>query len=314
MYRLIVLRLSVFAVALTFIACSKHDVKPKVSWQQLKDFPGEGRGSAIAFSLSGKGYWGMGENLTGDLKDFWMYDPANDSWEQKKDFPFDLPVEVAVTIDTKAYVVTYSGAVYEYDATLDSWTYRTNFPAGSRPQLAGFALNGKAYFGTGNNTDVDNFHVYNDFWQYDPVLNEWKAIADFPGVARTGAISFTIGSAGYIGLGSNGEGSPPIYTDIWRYDPTADNWTEIAQFPDSTSLVGIVFSNKSAAFVGVTKNTQAHPVQMHEYLPASNSWTTVETFPDIHSLDTSSFVINEKMYVIGGWLSEYSNKVWEFFQ
>ena len=282
------------------------------SWQSLNDLPTTGRSNAIAFSVSGKGYWGMGLGMTSYFRDIWNYDPDSDSWIQKKDFPFDIPAEAVVTIENKAYVITYSGNLYEYNPASDNWTALAPFPMGSRPGITGFALGGKAYFGTGNNVSIDNYVVYQDFWEYDPSTNTWKQIADFPGVPRTDAISVAIDQRAYVGLGFSGIGAPPIHSDIWSFDPQAGNWNKVRDFPQTGSLVGMVFSNNSNAYIGLPENDDLHHGKIYEYSPTSNSWRNVKTFPSGNSLQTSSFAIDNRTYVIGGWWSEYSQQVWEF--
>ena len=44
------------------------------------------RCSSAAFALDGKGYIGLGADGEKNLDDFWMYDPAADSWTQKASF------------------------------------------------------------------------------------------------------------------------------------------------------------------------------------------------------------------------------------
>ncbi|MGN6193740.1 MAG: hypothetical protein ACTHOB_02305, partial [Ginsengibacter sp.] len=54
--------------------------------------PGSGREFAIAFSINGKRYFGLGygdpSRLNPEGADFWEYDPATDEWTQKHDVPF----------------------------------------------------------------------------------------------------------------------------------------------------------------------------------------------------------------------------------
>ncbi len=254
----------------------------------------------------------MGMDMTSlYLRDIWSYDPHSDSWTQKKDFPFDLPAEAAVTIENKAYVMTFSGNLYEYDPDADSWRFLSDFPAGNRSGITAFALRGKAYFGTGSNRDSVYFAVYKDFWEYDPSLNTWAKISDFPGKARTDAISFVIANKAYTGLGFNGLSAPPIFSDIWSFDGDTGTWSQIQDFPEANSLIGLSFSNNLNAFIGFPGNRDLHAIT-YEYMPASDSWRRVKSFPSANSLSTSSFVINNRAYVIGGWGLEYSQQVWEF--
>lgn len=59
-------------------------------WTQCADMPDEaqGRHSATAFALNGKGYitTGVQKNESTNLADTWEYDPNTDSWTRKDDF------------------------------------------------------------------------------------------------------------------------------------------------------------------------------------------------------------------------------------
>jgi hypothetical protein len=56
-----------------------------------------------------------------------------------------------------------------------------------------------------------------DFWEYDPVTNAWTQRADFGGTGRSGAVGFSIGSKGYIGIG--GDSNNAFLNDFWVYTP-----------------------------------------------------------------------------------------------
>jgi len=75
-----------------------------------------------------------------------------------------------------------------------------------------------------------------------------------------------------------------------------------------------LFSNNSSAFIGLPQNNEFHRGDMYEYTASSNTWRKITTFPSGNSLSTGSFTINNRMFVVGGWWSEYSKQVWEFKQ
>ena len=57
---------------------------PNISFVKKSSIPGNGRSSAVAFSLNGKGYIGLGrDSLSIQLNDCWEYNPVNDSWTEK---------------------------------------------------------------------------------------------------------------------------------------------------------------------------------------------------------------------------------------
>lgn len=53
----------------------------------------------------------------------------------------------------------------------------------------------------------------------------WDKRTDFPGVWRQGAVAFSDGGLGYVGLGLSG--SNPL-KDFYKYDPSTDEWTQLA--------------------------------------------------------------------------------------
>ena len=56
------------------------------SWIALANFPGIQRFTGSGFSINGKGYITCGINGFGNpyLNDLWEYDPASNTWSQKK--------------------------------------------------------------------------------------------------------------------------------------------------------------------------------------------------------------------------------------
>lgn len=297
-----------YLAAFVIVSCSDDDDPRLGTWKQLNDLPFEGREYALSFSLLGKGYVVSGRNIEkGHLHDVWSYDPAKDLWTQKNDYPFFVYVEYVVTANDKAYVIDYTGKLYEYNPVLDSWKYLSPFPTGSRPHITGFGLGGNIYFGTGNGTTTESGY-YNDFWKYNISQNTWIQIDDFPGVQRSTAFSFVIGDDAYVGLGSSAA-APPIHSDIYRYSAKTGQWKQIADFPNVNYLMGISFSSTSKGYLGLSERDHA---KMYEYDPGANSWRELAKFPSAFSILTCSFTINNRMFVFGGRAGSYGPHMWEF--
>jgi N-acetylneuraminic acid mutarotase len=79
-------------------------------------------------------------------------------------------------------------------------------------ESTGFALNGKGYVITG--VTISSGDNYKDFWQYDPALDQWVELEEFPGTARRYMSATTLNGFAYVGLGTNGTN----FKDFWRYD------------------------------------------------------------------------------------------------
>ena len=292
------------------VSCDQDD--PRLgTWKQLNDFPFEGRGYAHSFSLLGKGYLMSGETVEHQFKDVWCYDPAADLWTRKNDYPYSFSVACVVTTRDKAYVLDYTGTLYEYNPVTDSWKYLSTFPSGPRPSITGFGLGGNVYFGTGLSMTPGEGY-YHDFWKYDVSQNEWTQIGNLPGVGRSNAFSFVIGDHAYVGLGSSGD-APPIYPDVYRYNAKTGQWKQIAHFPEINLLMGNSFSTDSKGYIGLSEWNHA---EMFEYDPVANSWRRMRTFPSEFSSSNNSFTIDNRMFVFGGWSAKSgsynSQHMWEF--
>ena len=298
-----------FLICFSFLACYERSHPRLGTWKQLNDFPFEGRANGLSFSLLGKGYIVSGQTEVHHFKDVWCYDPVADLWTQKNDYPYSFSVACVATTRDKAYVLDYTGKLYEYNPVPDSWKYLSTFPTGYRPGLTGFGLEGNVYFGTGYSMTGEGY--YNDFWKYDISQNEWTRIDNLPGAGRSNAFSFVIGDYAYVGLGFS-DGAPPIYPDVYSYSAKTEEWKQIADFPEINLLMGISFSSDSKGYIGRSEWNYA---SMYEYDPVANSWRNLTRFPSEFSRLTNSFTVNNRMFVFGGWSAKtgsYGQHMWEF--
>lgn len=146
----------------------------------------------------------------------------------------------------------------------------------------------------------------------------WTQQANFGGGTRYGAFSFSIGSKGYVGTGSNDTGS--YKSDFWEYNSITKAWTQRASFGGGIRAYGIGFSigNKGFAGTGITASYQ-WTKDMWEYNPAANAWTQKDDFAGGLRYHLAGFSIGSKGYVgtgeyrEGPWtISTYYNDFWEF--
>lgn len=120
--------------------------------------------------------------------------------------------------------------------------------------------------------------------------NTWTQKADFGGIAREGAVSFSIGTKGYIGMGRTNNG---IASDFWEYDPAADTWTQKADFGGTGRSYGVGFSIGTKGYVGTGNNDK----DFWEYDPAANSWTRKADFGGQARSGATGFSIGMKGYI-----------------
>lgn len=203
------------------------------------------------------------------------------------------------------------------------WEQIANFPGSSRLFSVGFSIGAYGYVGTGGSgnavLDPGNQTLFKDFWQYDSKENNWQKVeAEFPGVARGGAIAFTIQDTAYFGFGFdiNGRG----LNDFYSFHPNANPaWKILKNFPDSGRSAPTVTVIKDKAYmIGGEGSTQIFN-DLWIYNPKLDKWEERESLPTLPFRNAISFSLDQKLFVgLGdnstdeGTLSYQPNK--EFWQ
>lgn len=145
-------------------------------WTKKSSLSASGhRYNAAGFTIEGKiyvcnGYDANSQTLKNEL---WEYNPNNDEWTRKADFPGGgRNGSIGFAVNGKGYVGlgrningSLTNDIWEYDPSTDTWSRTFDFPGGARRNAVSFQLNQKAYIGTG-------LGIYNsvnaDFWEFDP--------------------------------------------------------------------------------------------------------------------------------------------------
>lgn len=300
-------------------------------WTRKADFGGVARAGAAGFSIGNKGYIGTGYNGS-FLNDFWEYDPTNDTWTQKANFGGTGRCNaVGFSIGSKGYIGTgmyMSGGTYllndfwEYNPTTNIWVQKAPFGGGTRYSAVGFSIGNKGYMGIGLNSACSGAcnPFRGDFWEYDPTTNAWTQKADFSGGLRSGAVGFSIGNKGYLGLGLSGpwgygKGESTFSRDFWEYDPSTNNWIQKASYTGPVRIYGLGLSigNKGYAGTGYDFVTLTLTNDFWEYDPSTNRWTQKANFGRV-GRDITGFSVGNKGYVGTGEDASYSyvKDFWEF--
>lgn len=263
------------------------------SWYQVASLPASASGStgrtqAVAFTLNGKGYVGMGYNLlngvNNPLSDFYEFDPAAGSkgtWKRVADFGYtaaDLDANVSARYGSAAFTVKDQSKVerafvgwgidanqynykdlWEYDAVNNVWIQRPG--AGSkRAYPFVFVINDMAYVGGGFDSGGSSYPV--DFNQFDvSKLNPdgsgspWSSKNGLTGRDLNGnALTQPKTRQMAVTFSINGFGYLTTGSsgagDCWQYDPSTDTWL---QYFSMTTNVPIAGPSRTLA-VGFTIN------------------------------------------------------------
>lgn len=135
----------------------------------------------------------------------------------------------------------------------------------------------------------------------------WCQKSNFGGIARKGAVAFSIGNKGYVGTGDGGSGGKK---DFWEYDPATDSWTQKADFGGTARFDAVGFSIGLKGYIGTGNDISGSTGDFWEYNPATNTWTQKANFPGFR-VKATGFSIGNKGY-LGTGASGISNDFWEY--
>ena len=207
------------------------------TWSQKANIP-DSIYSGCYFSLNGKGYvvCGADPRLTNKV---YAYDPITDSWQTKNNFPGAARQNLSgFSLKGKGYLgggfiggSSCSNEMWQYNDTTDSWRQMASIPGPGRNGIFPIIINDLAYVGLGANSSATIW--YADLYSFNPDSNTYTPVDSFP-TPVGGAVFFTIGQTGYIGLGHTGFSTP---SNIYKYSATANQWTLADTFNGGSRFV-----------------------------------------------------------------------------
>ncbi len=242
-------------------------------WVQKANFPGTKRSATTTFNVGNFGYMGLGYDGTNELKDFYKYNPANNTWTSIANFGGNIRRSaIGFSSATKGYVgCGYDGSndkkdFWRYDPQTDVWTEIFGFGGNKRRDAISFKIDDKIYFGTGKSNGINLI----DFWSFNTQTETWTKLRDIDDndddngdtytIVRSNAAAFTIGSLGYVCLGSPNGGT-------WEYDPKTDFWNRKTTFEGINRQDPVALSNGLRAFVTTGRSGNLYLDDMLEFKP-----------------------------------------------
>lgn len=138
----------------------------------------------------------------------------------------------------------------------------------------------------------------------------WTQKTSVPAPARHRAVSITIGSRGYAGLGHINAVTDILYDDWWEYDPGTNSWTQKANFPPGPRMHSCAFTIGNYGYVGTGRdNAYIEQNDFYRYDPSTNTWSTIASIPSSGRRGAVAFSVSGKGYVATG---SYGNQLWEY--
>ena len=223
---------------------------------QCHDIP-VGRASAMAWSVGGKGYLFGGRDSTNALhNDLWEYDPVKDFWKQIDD----------------------------------------NTPLTPRVNGVACTIGERVYLGLGFHQSIHLDSSYlRDWWEYNPINNEWKQLANFPNKNTVKPIAYVQEDKIYCvhGFGTG------FTAEIIAYDIATDQWELITQHSrnDIMCMAGTGATLHGRSYYGTGFNTMNLNTWFE--IGFDGKWEKRANVPGKRQLATCVTTANN-IYLIGG--------------
>lgn len=195
------------------------------------------------------------------------------------------------------------------DDLIGNWIIRdSDFSGRARANVSSFIIDNKLYVFGG----YDGRTRFNDLWEIEIPAGSsntgaWKQLASLESTTatvtdastanygRSEGVGFSIGSVGYIGAGYDGTN---YMRDFWKYDPSSDSWTQVANLTGTGRYGAYAFALNNKGYVG-GGNDGNYLNDVYEYDPTSDAWTTIPSIGRKREY-ASTFVIDGVAYIVGG--------------
>ncbi len=202
---------------------------------------------------------------------------------------------VTMRVEVAGQETTYTHPFF----ILDPWLRRGNIPA--KGQYSTYALCNFSHGLYGYSIILAD---QIDLWRFDPKMNQWVNLGNFPGAFRSGLTAFVIDDFAYVGGCDEKQ-------DFWKYDIINNEWKQIADFPVSqiSSLVSFAINGKG--YVCTDKETR----NFWQYDPTADVWSNQNDFSPENSFFAKAdigFSIDERGYILTQDGTTGPDELWQY--
>jgi N-acetylneuraminic acid mutarotase len=177
------------------------------------------------------------------------------------------------------------------------WEEVASIPGGNRHHPICFSLDGKGFVLCGNPDPNETEDPYlDDFYEYDPVLDQWTKKADFPGSPRGFGVGLNYNGKGYAGFGY---GSGMYLNDLWEYDAETDEWTRLPDCPCLGRTHPAFLAAQGKIYVGLG-GVGTNAKDWWSYDLEDQSWQQEQDFPGVARHHPYYFTVDDIPYVMFG--------------
>jgi hypothetical protein len=199
------------------------------TWTPIAPMPHARQKPAMAFVSGELVVTGGWDQTGGTVAQTDIYDPATNTWTTGRPVPHAYAAAGVAVLDGLMYVIggctddCGSTDVFVYDPGTDRWTVGTPYPLPVAWQYCG-GLAGRLLCAGG----LFQISSYTAAYSYDPASGHWSHAADLPIQLWGGAYAAVGGQLVLSGGITPGQHAQVLTAQSFRYDPTGDTWTPLA--------------------------------------------------------------------------------------
>ena len=231
--------------------------------------------------INGKFYVASGNNGSSEVNTLYIYDIPSNTWSTGASVPVPVTGPGSAVLNGRLYLFG-GGAPFPmtttttqvYDPVTNSWSICGNMNV-SRLWFYGAAVDGTSIFAPGGNTPVGTPINVNE---QGPC--SWAVKAPMPYNA-IGPFAVSDGTFVYVGGGYDGTN---VHSDLLRYDPVADAWSNLAPSGDGHYLSPAVIGG----YCGTPTPTPSEPPNTPTSTPTLTPTATPTVTPSATPTATSS--------------------------
>lgn len=288
-------------------------------WNQLDNYPGQGRTQMIASYVGGNLVVGLGKKMDSAVtNDMWVFDYSG-NWRRLADYPgsaqagaFAFSINgLTVGMGNRDGGTTMANDIWQFDQSKNVWNRKKDFPIKT--------ANLMAYFSVLTGTVQDRGYVITnekELYEYDGTSDTWTKKSSFPGDWRMQSVVFQIGQKIYLGTGIDPRNNS-YYEDFWEYDRNRDAWSRVANFPGGKRRAAFGFGYGTNGYVGEGINFDASRGEevlardFWQYASSTNTWSKRSAYGSalVTAVGASTACFGGKCFVFCG-LNNAT--VWEY--
>lgn len=143
----------------------------------------------------------------------------------------------------------------------------------------------------------------------DDEYGNWVESSAFDGDSRGNAVSFTIGTKGYLVTGYDGD---DYLADTWEYNSEDDYWIKKADFPGTPRSGAVGFSLNGKGYIGTGYDGDDELKDFWEYNPTTNEWLEKAPFGGTARYGAIGFSVNGNGYIGTGYDGSEQKDFWKY--